>query len=616
MPYILQAHGSLDPWHRDQKRRAKDLYHAVIEDPIIRGAAAMLCTSHREEMSIRDLGYSVPTWVIPIGVDAALLRTPGSPDLETAGIDPTGRVVAFLGRISEKKGVPLLVESFRKVASTLSDAHLVIAGPDDEGIARALRSTIAASDLAGRVSFVGFLRAAEKRALLQRSDVFVLPSADESFGIAVAEAMAVGCPVIVSPDVAIQDVVQGSGAGLVVERQASAIANAIATILNEPARAGAMGAAGRQAVDDGLSWPTVAAQMESMYAAVMRAEQRAVPESKRSERRSALTGGPTGPVFRCPCCHGTLALDESDSVSCATCGWSGTVVEGIPILLQQPRLATHDELDHHSTHGNKSAQAAHFGQADEEAFEIARPHGAPRLYRYLLAFKFRRAVGPIRPHLAGATALSVCGGSGMDAEFLARAGASVTSSDLSFGAARRARARSERYEAGFSSVVADAEQLPYADRSIDLVAVHDGLHHLDDPFAGLAEMARVARRWVVVSEPARASVTRLAIRLGVALETEEAGNRVARMEPSEVGAFLRDRGFRVLRAERYAMYYPHHPGVVFRLLSGRVVFPIVRTGWRLTNAMFGRFGNKMVVVAERAQDGGAARLSVREPPPV
>lgn len=71
------------------------------------------------------------------------------------------------------------------------------------------------------------------------------------------------------------------------------------------------------------------------------------------------------------------------------------------------------------------------------------------------------------------------------------------------------------------------------------------------------------------------------------------------MEPAEVSAFLEARGFTVLRAERYAMYYPHHPGAVFTVLSRPFVFPFVRMGWRISNALLGRFGNKMVVVAER-----------------
>ena len=161
--------------------------------------------------------------------------------------------------------------------------------------------------------------------------------------------------------------------------------------------------------------------------------------------------------------------------------------------------------------------------------------------------------------------------------------------------------------------MAAVEAWPFADQSVDLVAVHGGLHPLDDPYPGLSEMARVARRLVVVTEPARASITRLAIRLGLALETEEAGNRVARMEPSEVAAFLEARGFAVLRAQRYAMYYPHHPGAVFSLLSRPLVFPVVRAGWRLANTLVGRVGNKMVVVAGRDRSGRRASPCAHQP---
>jgi SAM-dependent methyltransferase len=270
--------------------------------------------------------------------------------------------------------------------------------------------------------------------------------------------------------------------------------------------------------------------------------------------------------------------------------------------------SAHDEIDHRSEqdhHDHRAAgrhrqrQTEYFDRMAAEEFEIRRPHRTPRLYRFLLAEKFHRAVGPIRQHLVRASALTVCGGSGMDAEFLIHAGAVVTTSDVSLGAATRAKTRSERYGLGIESVVADVERLPFADQSVDLVAVHDGLHHLDNPYSGLSEMARVAKRWVVVSEPARASVTRLAIRIGLAVETEEAGNRVARMEPSEVAAFLTDRGYVMLRVQRYAMYYPHRPGAAFRFLSLPLIFPLIRVGWRLANGLFGRLGNKMVVVAER-----------------
>ena len=293
-------------------------------------------------------------------------------------------------------------------------------------------------------------------------------------------------------------------------------------------------------------------------------------------------------------------------MACIDCGLRYAETASVPVLVTDPTWVDHDELDHGNPghrhdHDHKSFQVEHFDRRVGEEFEISRPVGATRLYRFLLAEKFRRAIDPIRPHLVGASALTVCGGSGMDAEFLVRAGAIVTSSDLSLGAAQRVNRRAERHRVQITSIVADVELLPFGDRSVDLVAVHDGLHHLGDPWTGLAEMARVAGRWVVVTEPAKASVTRAAVRVGLALETEEAGNRVARMDPKEVASFLEARGFRVLRAERYAMYYRHQPGWVFGLLSSPILFPAVRLGWRLANAAVGRFGNKMVVVAERVE---------------
>jgi len=78
-------------------------------------------------------------------------------------------------------------------------------------------------------------------------------------------------------------------------------------------------------------------------------------------------------------------------------------------------------------------------------FEIERPNSSTALYRWLMDEKHRRALAGIAGLLPGATALTVCGGSGMDGEYLARAGAHVIVSDISFGAALRARERGRRH---------------------------------------------------------------------------------------------------------------------------------------------------------------------------
>lgn len=308
----------------------------------------------------------------------------------------------------------------------------------------------------------------------------------------------------------------------------------------------------------------------------------------------------------CPACRGDLGW-EDQVLACRECGLTYPVVDRIPVFVEESQAA-HDELDHlldnhpHSgTHRDehKASQSAFFDRAEMAEFEIERPLAAPALYRFFLTEKFRRSLEPFNGRVDGWTALTVCGGSGMDAEFLARAGATVISSDLSLGAARRARERASRHAVSISPIVADVEHLPFKDASVDLVYVHDGLHHLEDPMAGIAEMVRVARRAVIISEPAVATATSIGVRLGLALDREEAGNRVARLHLGATAATLADAGYRVLKADRYGMYYRHVPGPIMSILSVPPLLPVAIAGWRIANALLGRIGNKLTVVALR-----------------
>jgi ubiquinone/menaquinone biosynthesis C-methylase UbiE/uncharacterized protein YbaR (Trm112 family) len=376
-------------------------------------------------------------------------------------------------------------------------------------------------------------------------------------------------------------------------------------VLGGPSATLPMGVAGKRMVNDDFAMDSVGARLEGMYQAEIPAQlqcsQRALAVAPDVSSTMDVEG-----LLACPVCRESIRRN-GDAYACTACDRTYPIVDGIPIMIPDVSVSDHDEIDHlhgrhlqeAGDHAHKAAQTEHFDRGVAEEFEISRPHGTPRLYSFLLSEKFQRATRPIGSHLIGARALTVCGGSGMDAEFLARAGARVICSDLSLGAARRTRERARRYGLDVTPIVADVERLPFADRSFDLVLVHDGLHHLERPGAGLAEMARTSRRWVSVSEPAQAAVTAVAIRAGLALEREEAGNRVARLTPEEVEEALRSGGFQTLTRQRYAMFYRHEPGRASRVLSGHVVFPLVRAAWRLGNAAIGRAGNKLVVVAER-----------------
>jgi uncharacterized protein YbaR (Trm112 family)/SAM-dependent methyltransferase len=311
-------------------------------------------------------------------------------------------------------------------------------------------------------------------------------------------------------------------------------------------------------------------------------------------------------LLACPSCRSRLSWG-SDNATCQACGQRYPVEDGIPVLMVDRAAADHDELGHdHGGHGSgdahKERQAAHFNRETASEFEITRPRGTASLYEWLLREKFRRAVAPLGSRLDGKTALVVCGGSGMDAEFLNERGASVITSDISLGAAKRARERASRGGFPLLSIVADVERLPSGDAALDLVYVHDGLHHLERPDTGIAEMARVGRA-VSITEPARAAGTQLAVKLGLALHKEESGNVVARLRPAYVSARLGALGFRTLSRGRYLMYYRHEPGRLFALLSRPGLFLLTRAGWRVGNAAVGRWGNKMTVVALR--DGRA-----------
>lgn len=288
----------------------------------------------------------------------------------------------------------------------------------------------------------------------------------------------------------------------------------------------------------------------------------------------------------CPVCGGSLRWRAQDT-ECTQCGQSYPIVDGIPVF-----VILRDD-DH------KFAQADRSFDPAEEAWEIERPHGAPALYGWLMCEKLRRSIEGIEDRVRGEVALVVCAGSGMDAEFLARRGARVIAADLSLPAVQRARERAERQNIRLTPIVADVEALPFSDRGVGLTYVHDGLHHLRDPYVGLREMARVAARAVSINEPVRALVTKIAIWAGIASEHEEPGTKVERLDPDLVQFHLRQAGLTVVGADRYAMFYRHAPGPAMHHLSRSRLLPVTRGAIDSFNHLLGGVSNKLAVRAVR-----------------
>jgi glycosyltransferase involved in cell wall biosynthesis len=270
VPYVLSPHGALDGYQRRQHRARKLLYHRLAEDRNIRNASLMQYNSDVEKDEAESCAFGVPGVVIPIGVDVTGFRTPADDSsLPEAVRHRDGPFIVFVGRLAEKKGLPRLISALAIIRKSVPDARLVIAGPDDEGLEMALKTLARQLNLSDSVIFTGPVHGREKVALYQHARVFGLPSDDENFGIAVAEAMASGTPVVISDRVALHRVVTDRDAGTVVGTDPAEVARGLLPYLQSPQLARERGFNASAAAIEEFSWETVAARFEQMYAGIV-----------------------------------------------------------------------------------------------------------------------------------------------------------------------------------------------------------------------------------------------------------------------------------------------------------------------------------------------------------
>ena len=222
VPYFVYPHGMLDPWFRHEyplKHAKKCLYWWLAQHAVLRDAAAVLFTCEEERRLARASfrPYRVREAVVNYGTTLPAGGRPEQRDAFLAAFPALHgqRLLLFLGRIHEKKGCDLLIDGFAEAASRETALHLVMAGPDQTGWQADLQRRAAEHGVAGRITWTGMLQGDLKWGALQAAEAFVLPSHQENFGIAVAEALAVGTPVLISDKVNIWREIEADDAGLV-----------------------------------------------------------------------------------------------------------------------------------------------------------------------------------------------------------------------------------------------------------------------------------------------------------------------------------------------------------------------------------------------------------------
>lgn len=222
-PYMVFPHGMLDPYFKRAyplKHLKKWLYWIPVEYHVLRNAYRVLFTSQAEKQLAEET-FWLHRWtphVVPYGVSGPPQGK--SKDLlceaffEHCPRVRGRRFLLFLGRIHRKKGCDLLLEAFGRAAQKDPALHLVVAGPDQQGWNTELQQIARGAGVEDRVHWPGMLTGDAKWGAFYAAEAFILPSHQENFGIAVAEALACGTPVLLADKVNIAEDVANDGAGL------------------------------------------------------------------------------------------------------------------------------------------------------------------------------------------------------------------------------------------------------------------------------------------------------------------------------------------------------------------------------------------------------------------
>jgi glycosyltransferase involved in cell wall biosynthesis len=258
LPYLLSPRGMLgEAVIQGKSRFAKTAWIRLIEQRTLDESAGLHVTSELEAAEIKALGLRLPPLIcVPNGVSWPEKYAP-LPEVSWA----SQPYALFLSRIDWKKGLDRLIEAWKWVP----ELNLVVAGNDEHGYRSKLEKLVDHHQVRSRVRFVGPIADAQKWALYENAMMFVLPSYSENFGNVVAEAMAMGCPVVVTPEVGLSSLVSQTGSGVVSDGSPRAFAQAVCSLLKNPSLRHQMSERGRRTARRDLSWQSAASRMEDTY---------------------------------------------------------------------------------------------------------------------------------------------------------------------------------------------------------------------------------------------------------------------------------------------------------------------------------------------------------------
>lgn len=186
-PYVVSAHGMLTPVALQYSRYKKAFAISLFQKEVLQSATIMHATSIEEKNSYLDFGLKNSIKTIPLGMNIF----PSFPIQKNS----IKRRVLFLGRLHHKKGIDWLIDAWLQLENDFPDWELSVVGPVDPSYSNEINK-IKIKCINKKVSFIGPLYGDEKLNYISKSELFILPSRSENFGLTIPESLLLEVPVI------------------------------------------------------------------------------------------------------------------------------------------------------------------------------------------------------------------------------------------------------------------------------------------------------------------------------------------------------------------------------------------------------------------------------------
>ncbi|MBM9594020.1 glycosyltransferase [Roseitranquillus sediminis] len=269
VPYVLSPHGMAAPWSTRQKSLRKRIYWGLVERRTVANAARVVFTSAAERDQATLLEAGARTAVIPLGADA-----PPAPRAELAAAflaehpDLVGRpLLLFLGRLHPKKRPEALVAAMPAILTAVPNAVLLFVGGGERRIVQALTRQAQELGLGSSVRLLGPRTGVCKWRVLAAASLFTLPSQQENFAIAAAEALRSGVPVLTTRQVDIWQEIVAADAGRALDETdiVGSIAREVVALLGDGAAAAAMSENAVRLAESTFTWHRCAERTHVLY---------------------------------------------------------------------------------------------------------------------------------------------------------------------------------------------------------------------------------------------------------------------------------------------------------------------------------------------------------------